>query len=583
MYFEFAIIGAGLTGTAMLSQLVKKVRDRAADGHLSPSKIAVLIFEKQDVFGPGFPHNERFALPFHVNNMCAFDMGVLDGKPDDFQNWVTFHWKDLRNRFSWFAGPSSQSHLVPDGCNHYPRAIMGEYLKAVFQESVRTARALGVQLCLYPASEVVNLLPAEKRVHLTVRDLSSNHSFSKEVDRVLLATGHWPRKSDHKNYFSSPWPAVKLLRTIPKGEKVAIIGTSLSAIETALTLTSEGAFERTQNGDLVYIPAGNPRNLILYSRNGHLPRVRGRSGRRKNRFLHRENLDRLLVGKKGLLELREIFELLNADLEDAYGRSINWKEVLHPRQKPADLLKAYLRDARHGDGPKGELIWQTVLHGSFDVMRDIYLNLTLEEKMRFDKEYTSVFFAHAAPQPYVNAEKLLALMNAGIVAVKKLGSDYRMVSSEDAGSYEFIYRDSQGGCTRDSYRYVVDARGQSKNVETDPSELTGNLLASGIIQIEEIRNTENGEADGKGASSDIQSLRSSYKTGSILIDPETNLIIQKKSGNTLTRSSTIYAVGPMTRGQIIDASMARSIVELTSRIADHLIEFLDHARSGFHR
>ncbi len=460
---------------------------------------------------------------------------------------------------------------------------MGEYLKAKFEESVRTARELGVHVCLYPASEVVNLLPAEKGVHLTVRDLSSKRSFSKKVDRVLLATGHWPRKSDHENYFASPWPATKLLRTIPKGEKVAVIGTSLSAIETVLTLTSEGAFVRMQNGDLRYVPAGNPRLLTLYSRNGHLPRVRGRSGRRENRFLHRENLDRLLVGNKGLLKLREIFDLLNADLEDAYGRSINWREVLHPTQKPADLMKAYLRDARHGDGPNGELIWQTVLHGSFDVMRDLYLNLTLEEKIKFDKEYTSVFFAHAAPQPYVNAEKLLALMNAGIVAVKKLGSDYRMVRDEDADCYEFMYRDSHGTFTRNGYRYVVDARGQSKNVETDPSELTGNLLASKTIQIEEIRNTINGEADGKSTPCDTQSLCCSYKTGSIIIDPETNLIMQKKSGNKLTRSSTVYAVGPMTRGQIIDASMARSIVQSTSRIADHLLEFLDHAKSCCHR
>ncbi|MEJ2025437.1 MAG: FAD/NAD(P)-binding protein, partial [Deltaproteobacteria bacterium] len=173
MYFEFAIIGGGLTSTSMLSQLVTKVRDRAANGHLNPSKIAVLIFEKQNVFGPGFPHNERFALPFHVTNMCAFDMGVLDGKPDDFQNWVTCHSKQLRSRFPWFPGPSSQSRSAPDGCNHYPRATMGEYLKATFEESVRTARNLGLRVSLYPAAEVVNLLPAEKRVHLTVRDLAS--------------------------------------------------------------------------------------------------------------------------------------------------------------------------------------------------------------------------------------------------------------------------------------------------------------------------------------------------------------------------------------------------------------------------
>jgi hypothetical protein len=40
------------------------------------------------------------------------------------------------------------------------------------------------------------------------------------------------------------------------------------------------------------------------------------------------------------------------------------------------------------------------------------------------------------------------------------------------------------------------------------------------------------------------------------------------------RSSTIYAVGAMTRGQIIDASMARGIAQSTSKIADELVEYL---------
>ena len=36
----------------------------------------------------------------------------------------------------------------------------------------------------------------------------------------------------------------------------------------------------------------------------------------------------------------------------------------------------------------------------------------------------------------------------------------------------------------------------------------------------------------------------------------------------------IYAVGAMTRGQIIDASMAHGIVQATSRIADNVVDYL---------
>jgi hypothetical protein len=44
--------------------------------------------------------------------------------------------------------------------------------------------------------------------------------------------------------------------------------------------------------------------------------------------------------------------------------------------------------------------------------------------------------------------------------------------------------------------------------------------------------------------------------------------------NHVTRSSFIYAVGAMTRGQIIDASMARGIVQATVSITDDLIAYL---------
>ena len=51
--------------------------------------------------------------------------------------------------------------------------------------------------------------------------------------------------------------------------------------------------------------------------------------------------------------------------------------------------------------------------------------------------------------------------------------------------WEFIYQDSNGEAKRDAYRYVVNARGQAKSIQTDPSLLTKNLLKRGIVQNEE--------------------------------------------------------------------------------------------------
>jgi len=572
--FNFAIIGGGLTATAMLCQFVNRVRAKAANGQLDLSKIGIQIYEKQDVFGPGFPHSGRFALPFHITNMCAADMEIFWDKPGDFQNWVMGNSDNLRNRFTWFHEFSSRSNVSPDKCNHYPRAIMGEYLKTKFQDAVESAREVGLDVNLYPRSEVVNLKQNGDRIMLSITDLRSKNQFANDADRVLLATGHWFEKNDQDHFFTSPWPATRLRRGIPQGAKVAVIGTSLSAIETLLTLTSDGEFVRSDSGQLSYTPSDNPRRFVLYSRRGLLPKVRGKTGTHKNRFFNRKNLDRLLSQNRGNLTLEPVFRLLDSELETAYGRPIDWEAVINPTGEPADLLQGYLDDAVNGDGPDGELIWQTILHQSFDMIRDVYLNLTLAERRRFDKNYTSVFFTHAATQPAINAEKLLALMQAGMVEVFKLGSDYRLVKNAANADYEFIYTDDRGNSKRDAYRYVVDARGQKKSMETNHSELAKTLINSGTVQIEEFRPTGSTPSIRENIVPEPKTASETYKTGSIWIDPETHLIMQKVSDKKIAKSSTIYAVGAMTRGQIIDASMARGIVQATSRIADDMVNYL---------
>jgi hypothetical protein len=164
-------------------------------------------------------------------------------------------------------------------------------------------------------------------------------------------------------------------------------------------------------------------------------------------------------------------------------------------------------------------------------------------------------------------------MRAGIAQVVKLGKNYRLERNTATNGFDFIYRDSHGNQKRDSYQYVVNARGQATSLETNPSALFGNLLRSGTVQIEEITPVESASGSGHGVASKSADGTRSYKTGSIWIDPETHRIMQLGPGRKIMKSNAIYAVGAMTRGQIINASMVRGIVEATSRIADDLISY----------
>jgi len=570
MSFTFAIIGGGLTATAMLYQIVEKLRQNIDLGALNPSGIKIQIFEKQETFGPGFPHSDRNVMPFHITNMCAKDMGIVFGNPADFQEWVIHHQHNLQERFPYMDDVS----FGREGCNHYPRAIMGAYLTHRFHDAYQKAQALGLVVELYSQSEVIDLEQRHDKIHLTVKERLSGSSFACIADRVLLATGHWFEEKERNNYFPSPWPARNLLERIPQGEKVAVIGTSLSAIEVVLTLTSDGQFIRDDSDKLVYVPPANPRRFALYSRRGLLPKVRGKMGKYRNRFLTRKNLESLTAENQGYLTPEAVFQLLNSELEAAYGNAIDWKTVVSPTRPPAELLQQYLEDARHGDGPDGELIWQTVLHQSFDMVREIYLRLSLEDRERFDKTYTSVFFTHAATQPAINAEKMLALMKSGLVQVFKLGRNYQFVKNDTADGWEFIYQDSNGRTKRDAYRYVVNARGQAKSIQTDPSPLTKNLLERGIVQNEETQAVQPENRQNNRSNQQPETKLHIYKTGSMWIDPETHHVMRQASDNIATRSKAIYAVGAMTRGQIIDASMAHGIMQSTARIASQWVDDL---------
>ena len=580
MGVDFAIIGGGLTATAMLCQLVGRLRQGSKPGGAGLSGMRIQVFEKQDRLGPGFPHNDRFVLPFHITNMCASDMGVIDGKPGDFQDWVTENFDRLQSRYTWFQEAPAPPGGRVDPCNHYPRAIMGVYLETRFQEAVDSARGLGVGVELFPMTEVVGLTEDSGKVNLGLKDLESESRFSRMVDRVLLATGHWFEKTGRDGYFTSPWPAQKLLKSIPDGERIAVIGTSLSAIETLLTLTSDGEFTRSVNGELLYALPRHSRRICLYSRGGLLPKVRGRMGRYQNRFLNRENIGRLLSEKGGNLALHDVFRLLNSELEEAYGRAIDWDGVVKPTGKPADLLAKYIDEAVSGDGAEGEVIWQTVINQCLDLAREIYLNLRPGERHRFDRDYTAVFFTHVATQPRVNAEKLLALVKAGIVDVVRLGSGYRFVRDEVTGCYEFIYTDLHGRSRRDAYRYVVNARGQERSLETDPSDLAKSLIRSGIVQIEKFSPPDPNALSKCVVPPGSEGSRHAIKTGGIRIDPKTHRIMKQGPGKRVAESGVIYAAGAMTRSQIINASMVRSIVEGTARIADTIVNDLVRSSNG---
>lgn len=556
--YRFAIIGGGLTATSLLCQLVDKLECLARERRGLRAALRVEIFEKGPVVGPGLPHNDRYVLPFHITNMCAKDMSVRVSRLDDFQNWVTRNPGVVDSVAMDPAESYSPTQEDSQECCHYPRAVMGEYLKSQFNEAATRANALGIAVEVYTNSEVTDLFYRGDLLYLTFHENLRPREDSGPYDAVLLATGHWFEETQLSTYFGSPWPAARLQERVPAGVRVGVIGSSLSGIETALTLSADGQFRRVASGQFEYVRSRSPRQLTLLSRGGQIPRVRGRLGRRRNRYLNCDRLRKLMAESPHQVSLDTLYQLLEKELTDAYSGSTEWRQILDPQGSPKEILEQDIERARLGDGTDGELIWQTVLVQIFPVVRELYLHLKLAERQRFDHEFTTRFFSHAATQPMVNAEKLLALMRAGTVSIVRLGEHYRFEHDKQDGSFVFSYQIPGGENCQQRFDYCVNARGQPRSVETDGSMLMQNLLRRGLVQLQEAQ-TEGYETP------------FIHHTGTIIVDPLTHRVVPPDRGRSSVPAGGLYAIGAMTRGQIIDTSMAYGLARSTATIAAEMI------------
>jgi len=563
-------VGGGLTATSMLCQFVEKAAVHVRLGKLNPTLIDLSLFEKTDGFGPGFPHNPRYLMPFHITNMCAADMGVYAARPGDFRVWVDRHRDRLKIQYNDFPADLFESALGHGPCEHYPRALMGAYLQSRFHRAVKAARRLGMAINLYPCHEVTDVRQVGGMARLVVHRPPIGGCPEMFADAVLLATGHWFPNNRQINYFDSPWPAKNLLEGIPPGAELAVLGTSLSAIETVLTLLSDGRFVGHSEGRLCYIPSKKPRRITLYSRSGLLPKVRGKVGVRKNRFLTPSAFEKISDQNDGRLTLAATSKLLNAELEAIYGRPIDWGHVLEPEGCPADLLNRYLKEAEIGDDPQGVVRWQTVLVQTLPYIREWYLRLTDRDRQHFDRNYTSAFFTHAATQPRINAAKLLALLHTGLVNVVRLGNRYRLYKDDHRDRYCFDYTDRNGKQRLDTYRYVVNACGQPKVLTTDTSDLARNIVASINAQRAQKRPDRTVYGQPNTSIGGKETVFNGDDHPTIRIDPLTHRVVLPDFGP----RAAVYAVGAMTRSQIIDASMAHGLSCSTATIADNLIHML---------
>ncbi|MFF9626935.1 FAD/NAD(P)-binding protein [Streptomyces griseosporeus] len=567
----YCIIGTGFSGTCALWHLVQRLTGPGRPPLPAPAPTIVTV-ERGPVSGPGYPYGEDNVQLAHRCNNEAGSMG-LHGT--DFVDWMAGNKPRLLRECPEYireTHPATEpAAWQPDAREFYPRALFGRYLRERFQEAVERARAHGITVRPYVRHEAVDGFTAADGFRVLLRDLDTGREVTVTgVDRVLLSTGHWQpgapgRLAGHDGYLAAPYPPDAVRAAVrgrararrARGERLRVFveGMGPSGIDAVLTLCGEGEFTYTPDGHVAgYRPAPHhtPPEVVAGSRSGFFPPVRGPLPSYEPHHLTEENLAAIRRAHHGHLRIEPVLELLDEELRLATGGAVGWADVTSPPYAGArDKLAADLRASATGD-----LVHAVVLKARR--MR-FYHQLAPADKAVYDRLFDTHVIRTAVPMPAANAEKLLALMDAGVLTTVRLGYGTPRTETADDGTFRITYAPDGGAPVTLRADCVVRARGQDFALDHHPSPLVQNLLRRGEI----VPHEEGG-----------------YATGGIALEPGGGYRVLRRSGGGLGPSPHLSSYGPPVRFWQNEKNYAGAFVEAARSVTDDWTEAAAKAGPG---
>lgn len=561
---KYCIIGTGFAGTCALWHLVREMTDPRRLPLFSPSAVTITTVERGPVNGPGYPYARDNVQLAHRCNNEASSMGIHG---NDFVDWMA----ESRERLikDWpelvlETHPGIElGEWQPDGGEFYPRALFGLYLRQRFREAVETARAHGIEVRPYLRHEAVDGYAAQEGFSVLLRELDTGREFTVDaIDRVLLSTGHWqPEQTDpmptHAGYIASPYPPDALkaavderIRSGLRGERpcVFVQGMGPSGIDAIMSLCGEGEFTYTPDGHVAsYRPAAahaEPLRVVAGSRSGFFPPVRGPLAPYELHCLTEERLAAIGRDHRGRLKLEPVLELLDRELRRATEGAVGWDDVKSPGHRSArEKLASDLQDSYTGN-----LVHTVVLKAR---RLRFYSRLEPSDKAVYDRLLDTHFIRTAVPMPAANAQKILALMDAGVLRTVRLGYDAPPIEVVGDGAFRITYQSDDGAPATLRADCVVRASAQDFRMERHPSPLVQNLLRRGEI---------------------VPHEESGYAPGGIALDTRGGYRVLRRTGRGFVPSPHLAAYGSPVRFWQNERNYAGAFVEAAEWVADHWAE-----------
>ncbi|RAL14864.1 FAD/NAD(P)-binding protein [Aspergillus homomorphus CBS 101889] len=412
---NIVIVGAGASGIAVLLHLIEK----AKNGKVLPP---ITIIEKETRFGPGLAYSSLCSGT--IINMHTDTMGLYFNDPKHFSRW----------RSELESGPFPS------------RDIYGEYLEDMSHQALKAAQQLGLSVS-FVHDEVTDIERRDDGSFL----LNLSHGEPCHASRVVMAPGNftstrYTHLMNQPQFFASPWPTEDL-KTIPADATVLVIGSRLSAVDTAISLSENG-----HQGPITFM-----------SRSGRVPTVQGDPEPFPRRYtLHvlarelEENPNDALV---------KLMTCLMDEIDHATNGDWSW---FQKHASPLEELQADIKAARDGD-----VHWQTVLRYTAPVIERYWNCLPLESQKLFLDKFFSPWMRYRHGMPVQNAQKILNLMEK---------SQLHVVAGEKVywnPDKKVFFANTSSGLVEASY--VVEATGQECHLDRISSPLIRSLVSKGLF------------------------------------------------------------------------------------------------------
>jgi uncharacterized NAD(P)/FAD-binding protein YdhS len=430
MKYSIAIVGSGAAAVSLLYCYLQKSKDH---NHLPKT---IYLFDGRSSFGTGAAYEED--LKSNLLNTKAGSASPFHDRTDGFYRWLLER-KDVWHRL--------YGELPFDEHTYMPRSIFGLYLQNCLEDLLRQAEDRAIEVVRINAQ----VTDARRSRHGYV--LRAGHGLVVNADYLFLCCGTPsartpPRLAKARRFIATPYPLASLVRKIPKHASVGVIGSRLSCIDAVIGL----------------IEQGHTGKVVIHSRSGYFPCVRGTQGRTRPKLLSAESID--ARSPRDLAGLVDLFSREVA-LQGGVMGGLSLPE-------PPDDLAAFLR--KELVCANSERPWQAVLYSTNSTIERIWGGLDDGQKGEFMNRYFSAFMAYRVSIPAENAKKILGYLESGQLEFRRGDFD---ISADSAENLSIVMR--EGNEEKLDYDVLVNATGSPRDVLQVNSPLIEALLAQGIV------------------------------------------------------------------------------------------------------